>query len=126
MNAIAVGKCCKARVGGQNAVPYAGLTPPNKAVVAGRAGTEFIRQCPPRRARSQYPEDPVQNPPVVHARHSARLVRQQRRDHAPLEIAQFVPLHDQAPQVGKLESHLDSRGNLEGSVRSRGTGVGEA
>src|SRR5438094_4509567 len=50
---------------GQNAVPYAGLTPPDKAVVAGRAGTEFIRQCPPRRARSQYPEDPVQNPSVA-------------------------------------------------------------
>src|SRR5579872_6135895 len=97
--------------GSQNAVPDPSSSPPHKAVVAGGRGAELLRQRPPRRARPQDPEYPVQNPPVVYPRHAARLVRKQRRDHTPLEIAQFVTPHDPAPPVGKLESQLPAKGN---------------
>src|ERR1051325_427537 len=95
----------------EDAVPDAGFAPPHKAGVAGRVRPELRWQGPPRCPRTQYPEDAVQDPPVVHPRHPARLVRQQWLDHLPFEIRQLVPLHDPAPSVGKLESHLDSHGN---------------
>src|SRR5689334_12928669 len=47
--------------GSQNAVPNTSFAPSDKTVVAGRARPELLWQCPPRRAGSQYPEDPVQN-----------------------------------------------------------------
>src|SRR5207237_5712640 len=96
---------------GHDAVPNSRLSPPYEAVVAGRGRAELLRQSPPRRAGPQHPEDPVQDPPIIHPRYPARLVRQQRRDHAPLEIAQLVSLHDPTPPVSELESHLDPRGN---------------
>src|SRR5437879_8321464 len=97
--------------GGHHAIPNPGFAPADKAVVAGGIGTEFLlRQSPPWCARPQHPENPVQHPPVVHPRHPPRLVRQQRRDDTPFEIRQLISLHDPAPPVGKLESHLDSRG----------------
>ena len=36
------------------------------------------------------PEDAIQDAPVVHRRHATRLVRQQRLDHAPLEVSEIV------------------------------------
>src|SRR3979490_1761153 len=86
-----------------DAVPNSRLAPPSEALVAGRGRAQLLRQSPPRRAGPQYPEDPVQDPPIIHPRHPARLVRQQRRDHAPLEIAQLVSLHDPTPPVEELE-----------------------
>src|SRR5271154_409161 len=97
--------------GGHDAVPNPRLAPAHEAVVAGRVGAEILRQGPPWRARPQHPKDAIQHSPVINPRHAARLIRQQRRDHSPLEIAQLVSLHDPTPTVGKLESHLDSRGN---------------
>src|ERR1051326_1793622 len=95
----------------QNAVPHSSLSPSDEAIVAGRARSKILRQRPPRRARSQPPEDTVQNSAVVDPRNPARLVRQQRRDHSPLEVSQLVAPHDTAPPVGKLESHLVLQGN---------------
>src|SRR5438477_12393056 len=61
---------------GHDAVPNPGFAPPHKAVVAGRGRTELLRQSAPRRARPQHPENSVEHPPIIHPRHSARLVRQ--------------------------------------------------
>src|SRR5579864_2608652 len=97
--------------GGQNAVPHPGLTPAHKPVVTGGRGTKLRWQRAPRRACPQDPEYSVQNPTIVYPWHAARLVRQQRRDHAPLEIAKLITPHDPAPPVGKLESHLSHQGN---------------
>jgi hypothetical protein len=81
-------------------------------VVAGCAGTELLGQRPPRRARSQDPEDPVQNPPIVYPSHPARLVRQQRCDHLLLEFRQLVaPCIINLPEIGRLEAHLVSQGH---------------
>src|SRR5436190_22117971 len=88
---------------GHDAVPNPGFAPAHKAVVAGGVGAEFLfRQSPPWRARPQYPENPVQYPPIVYPRHASRLVRQQRRDDIPFEIRQLVSPHDPAPQLGSL------------------------
>jgi hypothetical protein len=76
--------------------PRVSRPPTSPSVQAERA----IGQSPPRRARPQYPEDAVQDPPVVHSRHAARLVRQQRRDHDSLEIAQLVSCMINAPSWG--------------------------
>jgi hypothetical protein len=35
-------------------------------------------------------EDTIQNSPVIHSRHAARLVRQQRLDRLPLELDQII------------------------------------
>src|ERR1051325_4222010 len=96
--------------GGHDAVPDPGFAPAHKAVVAGCRRAELLRQSPPWRTRPPPPEDAVHDAPIVHPRNAARLVGQQWRDDTPFEIRQLVPLHHPAPPVGKLESHLDSRG----------------
>jgi len=96
---------------GHDAVPNPGFAPPHKAVVAGCRRAVFLGQRPPRRACSQDPKNPIQNPPVIHPRNAARLIRQQRRNYTLFKIRQLIPLHDQTLPNGKLESHLDSRGN---------------
>jgi hypothetical protein len=63
-------------------VPHACLPPSVEAVVAGGSRTIAPRQVAPRRSRSQHPEDAVQHPPVIDARHALALVRQQRLDYA--------------------------------------------
>ena len=62
----------------QYSVENVRFAPPNETVVAGRAGPKLQRYRLPRRTRAQYSEYSVQ--------HAARLVRQQRSDHRPLEI----------------------------------------
>src|ERR1051325_1596667 len=102
---VSLGDC------GQNAVPDPGFAPPHEAVVAGCARTELLRQRPPRRARSQHPEDPVQHPTIIDSWNPARFVRQQRRDHSPLEIRQLVSPHNQKlPQLGSLNQKTASVG----------------
>src|ERR1043165_9409848 len=102
---VSLGDC------GQNAVPDPGFAPPHEAVVAGCARTELLRQRPPRRARSQYPENPVQHPAIIDSWNPARFVRQQRRDHSPFEIRQLVSPHIQKlPQLGSLNQKTASVG----------------
>ncbi len=90
------------RDSGHHPVPDAGLAPANEAVVAGRVRAILSRKSTPRRSRPQNPEDAVQDTPVVYAGHAARLVRQQRLDHIPLEIRQFVSVHHKLPSFGSL------------------------
>lgn len=67
-------------------VPHACLSPSHEAVVAGGARAVALGQVAPRRSRRQHPEDAVQRPTVIDTRHAPWLVRQQRLDHAPLEV----------------------------------------
>ena len=75
-------------------VPDAGFPPPIEAVVDRRAGSVAFGQIAPRRARAQYPEDAIQDAPVVDPGHATRLVRQQRLDQTPLEVGEIIPRHD--------------------------------
>ena len=71
-------------------IPHACFPPSNEAVAAGGARAVTLRQVAPRRTRTQHPEDAVQHTPVIDARHASRLVRQQRFDHAPLDVGQVI------------------------------------
>ena len=77
-------------------VPHARLPPSHEAVVTGGAWAIALRQVAPRCTRPQYPEDAVQHVAVIDARHSSRLVGQQRLDNAPLEVGQIVSAHADA------------------------------
>src|ERR1700742_5359116 len=69
-----------------------------------------LRDVRPRRSRAQPPEYPVQNPPVIDTRHPARLVRQQRLYHRPLEVRQIETSHPNL-QSWKFESLFAKIGN---------------
>ena len=89
-----------------DAVPDPRLAPTIEAVVARRIRAVSLRQVAPRRAGAQHPENAAQHPPVVNARHAARLVRKKRFDDRPFEVRQIVAsAHVYAPTVWKLESH---------------------
>ena len=55
-------------------------------------------------AGPQHTHDAVDHASAVHTRDAARLVRQQRFDHAPLEVGQVIAVHRQAPAIWELES----------------------
>src|SRR5262245_45971796 len=74
-------------------IPYTRLPPPHEAVVAGSARAKPLWQITPRRAGSQHPKNAVQHAAIIDARHSARLVGQKRRDHAPFEVGQAISAH---------------------------------
>ncbi len=89
--------------GGQcvhDACPDSCPPPTNEPIVAGRTRAIDVRKIAPRRTRPQYPEDAIENTPIIHTRHAARLVRQHHSNGAP-----FV--------VGKLISHDCGRSQLE-------------
>ena len=62
----------------QKLVPDPGLPPSHKAVVAGGAGPVAVRNVRPRAARAKTPQNAVDHTPVVHPRHAAALLGQQR------------------------------------------------
>lgn len=74
-------------------VPHARLLPAHHAVLAGCPRSIALGKITPRRTRTQQPENAVQNPPVITPRAASRPVRQQRRDHAPLDIGQNLAAH---------------------------------
>jgi hypothetical protein len=74
-------------------VPHACPSPAHEAVVTGRPRPIALGQVAPRRTRTQHPENTVQQPPVIAPWYAPRLVRQQRRDHAPFEIGQIIAAH---------------------------------
>src|SRR5262249_42944996 len=76
-------------------------SPANETVVAGRVRTEVNREIAPWRARSQDPEDAIQNAAVIHSRHAARLIGQHRLDGSPFIVGEFVA-HDSIPSVRGL------------------------
>jgi hypothetical protein len=74
------------RDGSKDTVPDARTSPPHEPVVASRVGAISLWQIPPRRSRPQYPEDAVQNPPIIDARDALRLTGQDRFDETPLGV----------------------------------------
>jgi len=81
------------RDGVHQPVPYVCLSPPHEAVIAGGAWTIALGQVAPWCTGPEHPEDAVQHPPVINPRNAARLVGQQRLDHAPLEVGQVISAH---------------------------------
>jgi hypothetical protein len=47
----------------------------------------------PGRTGAEAPEDAVEHTAIIHSRHAARLVGQQRLDDLPLEIGQLMATH---------------------------------
>ena len=93
---------------GHNPVEHARFAPTDESVVARRPRPKRRRQGPPRRPGSEHPEDPIQHAAVVNTRLPTGLVRQQRLDHAPLEIRQRVLVHASPPTL-ETESRNDPR-----------------
>ena len=61
-------------------------------------------QVSPGGAGAEHPHDAVEHAPIIHTGDAARLVRQQRFDHAPFEVGQVVAVHRWAPTLWELES----------------------
>src|SRR5262245_18444813 len=76
-----------------DAAPNTAPTPANEASIASGVWTEVGRQIPPRRARSQDPEDAVEDTTVIYPQYAARLARHHRFDSSPFIVAEFVA-HD--------------------------------
>ncbi len=74
----------------ENAVPYADLTPPHEALVAGGERGNTAREVALGRGGAEAPEDAVEHTPVVHPGYAAWLVGQQRLDDLLLEISQLM------------------------------------
>ena len=107
-----------------DAAPDASPSPANEAVVAGGVRTEVIGQVAPWCSRSQDPEDAIEDTPVVHPWHAARLVRQHRLDGRPFMVGEFVA-HDSSPRFRGLNH--DPRAGLNGPsyAQSRFWGVAD-
>ena len=113
-------------------VPDACPPPADEAIVASRGRSIALRQIAPRCARSQDPEDAIEDTPVVYAGNAARFVREHRSDNAPLIIAEFVP-HDSRLQFGSLNhahgNNINSKPvfpKLPGHRTCRGHGLTDA
>lgn len=87
---LAVVRCAD---GVHQPIPHAHLPPSIEAVVAGGARAVALRQVAPGRTGAQHPENAVQRAAVIDARHASRSVRQERLDHAPLEVGQVISAH---------------------------------
>jgi hypothetical protein len=77
-------------------IPHACLSPPHQTVVAGGACAIAFWQIAPRRTGSLHPKDAIQHASIIDTRYALRLVRQQRLDHAPLEVGQVISAHADA------------------------------
>src|ERR1700749_2573118 len=86
--------------------PDASPSPANETVVAGGVRTEVIGQVAPWCSGSQHPEDAMEDTPVIHPWHPARLVRQHRPDGCPFVVGEFVA-HDSGPSLWRLESRSE-------------------
>jgi len=76
------------------------LAPPVETVHTGRVRAIALGNIGPGRARPKPPENPVQNTAIINAGNAARLVRQQRLDHSPLEIRQIKTSHSNLADSG--------------------------
>jgi hypothetical protein len=69
-------------------------SPPTKEpILAGSAGTIDVWKIAPRRTRPQYPEDAIENTPIIHAGNAARLVREHHSNGTPFAVGKLVS-HD--------------------------------
>jgi len=76
-------------------------SPANEPIVAGCVWAEVVWQIAPWRPRPQDPKDAIEDTPVIHPWHAARLVRQHRLDGSPLAIGEFIA-YDSRLQFGSL------------------------
>ncbi len=68
-------------------IPNTCIGPPIEAVVDSRVGAVFAGQVAPWDARAKHVENAVNDAPIIHPFHAARLVRQNLLDEVPLQIA---------------------------------------
>ena len=76
-----------------DACPDPRSPPTNETIVAGCAGAIGVWKIAPRRTRSQYPEDAIENTPVIHAGNAARLIREHHSNGTPFAVGKLVS-HD--------------------------------
>ena len=91
------------RHGVHQPIPDARFAPAIEAIVGSRVRAITLRQIAPGRPSSQHPKNAVHHAPVVQSLGSRTPSRQNRFDHAPLEIRKVVA-HDASSAVGELES----------------------
>jgi hypothetical protein len=98
------------RHGVHQAIPDARFAPAIEAIVGSRVRAITLRQISPGRPRSQHPKDAIHHAPVVPSLGTRTPLRQNRFDHAPLEIREVVA-HDASSAVCELESLFGLGGN---------------
>lgn len=81
------------RNGVHHPIPDPSLAPSHEAIVASGARAIEFRQVAPWRTGSQHPEDPVQHPAIVNARHATRFVGEKRLDNESVEVSQVISAH---------------------------------
>ena len=93
-------------------IPDTCFSPSHEAIVAGGAGAVAFGKVTPRSTRAQHPEDAIQHPPVIDARHTTGFVRQQRFDHAPLEVGKIISAHPNPESEHDAFEKLSVNGKL--------------
>ena len=101
-----------------DACPDACPPPTNEPIVAGGTRAIDVWKIAPGRARSQYPEDAIENAPIIHTGHAARLVREHHSNGAPFVVGKLIT-HDCRLRM-RSRQHLMLRVPLFGPKRSCG------
>jgi hypothetical protein len=80
----------------EHAVPHAGEAPAAEATVQRGPGPVPLRHVPPRDARGQLPDNPVENGPMIliGAARPRFPGREQRRELSPLGVGEFMSSHN--------------------------------
>jgi hypothetical protein len=86
----------------KDAVSHAGLTPAHEAIVAGRGWATELGHIALGRAGAEAPENVVEHPSVIHPRHAARLVGQQRLSYSTREDCDPLEAVDLYTRQGSL------------------------
>jgi hypothetical protein len=73
------------------------------------SGQKASRQIAPRCVRMQYSEGAVEDTPIIHSRHTARLSREQWPDGGPLIATEFVALAFMPGKRGGFIHYWDKR-----------------
>ena len=79
--------------GVDQSVPYAGLPPSQKAVVASGARSVALWKVASWCSRSKHPKKAIQDAPIIDAGHAARLVGSQWLHRAPSKVGQVISAH---------------------------------
>jgi hypothetical protein len=95
--------------------PDTSPSPANEAVVASGVRTEVVREVAPWRSGSQYPEDAIEDAPVVYPWHAPRLVREHWLDNRPFIVGEGIA-HDSSLRGG-LESWTAADLNVPSTFR---------
>src|SRR3546814_8527776 len=85
-------------------VPDARLGPATKPIVAGGVRPIAFRKVRPGSSATQHPENAIQDTPVIHTRHTARLPRKHSINDRPLRIAQIIRSEEHTYELKSLMS----------------------